>query len=90
MCKSSFRDDWGGLLPTILNWIAWPAEFGSRSILYAATQPTKSGAYISSCEETPPSTFVVSGQGKEMQEKFWKECTALWTKLDPQVAKAWE
>lgn len=78
LCKSGFRDDFGPVLAYLFNAISWSTEFGSRSIFFAATQPTAPGAYVSSCAESAPSTFIFTPEGKQSQAKFWEECRALW------------
>lgn len=77
----------GPVAAAILNFFSWRAEFGARNIYHAATQPSKSGAFISHCKEQPPWTFVVSAQGQQAQEKFWKECMELWEGLSPGLSK---
>jgi len=75
----------GVVLATIFNWLAWTCEFGSRSIFHAATQPTAPGAFVSYCQEVPPSIHIVSAEGKAAQKKFWEESVELWKGLAPGV-----
>lgn len=83
--KSGFRDDLGVVLATIVNWISWKPEFGSRAILYAATKNFTPGAYISYCREEPPSKYIFSQEGRAVQKQFWEESMDLWAKLEPGV-----
>lgn len=64
-----------------MNYIAWPAEFGSRNYMHAITTNTSPGAFICLCKEKAPSAFVVSEEGRAMQSKFWRECVGLWKGL---------
>jgi hypothetical protein len=78
----------GPVLAAIMNWLAWTSEKGARNFLYATVKNTTPGSFISSCEETPVSTFVASPKGKETQEKYWSEAVAIWRKISPQVDEA--
>lgn len=85
LCKSGFRDDLGPVLAMIMNWIAWPTEFGARNYIYAIANETAPAAFVSYCKENPTSTFSVSEDGKKAQEKFWRECVELWKGLAPEL-----
>lgn len=74
----------------IFNWIAWSTEKGARNYLYAATQDTEPGAYISQCQVTPISDFAQSEKGQMLQKKLFEELKSVWTHQAPQVAKLLE
>ncbi|KIL64811.1 hypothetical protein M378DRAFT_186611 [Amanita muscaria Koide BX008] len=73
--------------------LAWTAEQGSRNLVYAALSGSDGneedhnlhGAYISNCEIDEPSEFVLSDQGKEVQEKLWKDTLDILSKVDLRV-----
>lgn len=65
-------------MAAILNRLSWSAEKGARNFLYATTQNTSPGSYISACAEVPVSTFVASELGRQTQVKYWKECRGVW------------
>lgn len=88
LCKSGFRDDMGYIAAVITNLIAWRAEFGARSVLYAAaTEDVTPGAYISYCREDPPYTYLYTAEGREVQDKMWRECLDLWAQVDSSVSE---
>ena len=56
--------------------LAWTSEQGSRQLVYAAVgerdnEDRMKGAYISRASVVEPSDFVISEEGKEMQDKLW-------------------
>jgi hypothetical protein len=54
--------------------LARTTEVGSRTLVHAGSQGVEShGEYLSDCEITQPSAFVTSEEGKESQERVWKE-----------------
>jgi hypothetical protein len=54
--------------------LARKTEVGSRTLVHAGSQGVEShGKYVSDCEITQPSAFVRSEEGKESQERVWKE-----------------
>lgn len=69
----------------ICDWIAWSTEFGARNYLYAGVADVSSGSYISECEETPPSSYVLSAKGEQVQRQVFGELSAIWRKIDPKV-----
>jgi hypothetical protein len=56
--------------------LARKTEVGSRTLVHAGGQGVEShGKYLSDCTITEPSAFVRSAEGKETQERVWKELT---------------
>lgn len=70
----------------MLNRIAWSAERGTRNYLYAATQDTEPGAYISRCKVIQPSKYVLSEKGQKVQKKLFEELKAFWVNEAPETA----
>lgn len=70
-----------------MNAIAWSTEKGARNYLYAATQDTKPGAYISYATEYEPSAFVQSEKGHQVQKKLFGELKDFWVSTAPQVGQ---
>lgn len=70
-----------------MNAIAWSTEKGARNYLYAATQITEPGAYISYATEYPPSEFVRSEKGQQVEKKLFGELKDFWIGQAPQVAQ---
>ncbi|PFH49405.1 hypothetical protein AMATHDRAFT_147710 [Amanita thiersii Skay4041] len=63
-------------------------EEGSRQLVWAALgecDQELGGAYISRSEVTEPSDFVISEEGKEVQEKLWVETLGILGKVDSKV-----
>ena len=65
------------------NSLAWRAEYGSRSVVWAATHDTSPGAYIEDCVGVPASDFIRSEEGGDVQQKVWQELVRLWVKIEP-------
>lgn len=54
--------------------LARTTEAGSRTLVHAASQGVEShGQYLSDCRVTPPSTWVLSKEGYEVQGRVWEE-----------------
>lgn len=64
-----------GIIVAILRFfLARSTEVGSRTLVHAASQgPESHGQYLSDCEITPPSAYVLSQEGKKDQERVWEE-----------------
>lgn len=65
---------------TIVKWVAFTAEEGSRSLVWAALagsgaslqqQITLSGGYVNRAKIDEPSDYVLSGAGQTVQERLW-------------------
>lgn len=65
--------------------LAWSAEYGSRTIAWAAVSPTSPGAYIEDCQEVKPLDFIDTDRGQEVQKQVWQEMVKLWIKKDADI-----
>ncbi|KAI0790801.1 hypothetical protein C8Q75DRAFT_760737 [Abortiporus biennis] len=77
--------------------LAHTPEVGSRQLIYAALAPTPEdeakgikldqfkGAYISQTTITPPSDWVLSEEGKKVQNGIWEETIEILSKVDLKV-----
>ncbi|KIJ64227.1 hypothetical protein HYDPIDRAFT_28664 [Hydnomerulius pinastri MD-312] len=70
--------------------MAWTSEQGSRQLVYAAIaerdkEDHMKGAFVSKAEVVEPSDFVLSEDGKRMQEAVWSETVEILTKEAPQL-----
>ncbi|MCJ1251522.1 hypothetical protein MMC30_008757 [Trapelia coarctata] len=80
LCHSSLARDGGWPLFFIKLLLARSTEYGSRTLVHAASQgPETHGQYLHNCKVSPPSAFVLSDVGKETQDRVWDE---LMKKLD--------
>ncbi|KAF8875612.1 hypothetical protein CPB85DRAFT_1235845 [Mucidula mucida] len=71
--------------------LAFTAEEGSRQLVYAAVsgqdrEEQMRGAYISLSNIMEPSDFVISREGKVMQDKYWNELISILSRADPKIA----
>ena len=79
-CYSNLRRS-RGILESVINVImeiclAWTSEQGSRQLVYAAIgerdeEDHMKGAYVSHAAVVEPSDFVISEEGKAMQDNIW-------------------
>ncbi|KAJ9117678.1 hypothetical protein QFC24_006392 [Naganishia onofrii] len=68
-----------GCLLTLLKLVAARStEVGSRSLVWAATKDTPTGAYVQDCQLFEPSDFVISDQGREIGAEIWDEMKVAW------------
>jgi hypothetical protein len=68
--------------------LARSTEVGSRTLVYAATQgPETHGHYIYDCKIQLPSTFVLSPEGREVQDRVYEEILERLEKISPGVSK---
>jgi len=70
--------------------LAWTSEQGSRQLVYAAIggrddEDRMKGAYVSHAAVVEPSDFVISEEGKAMQDNAWRETIEILTKEAPQL-----
>ncbi|KAG8215354.1 hypothetical protein J3R82DRAFT_8951 [Butyriboletus roseoflavus] len=70
--------------------LAWTSEQGSRQLVYAAIggredEDHMKGAFVSKAEVVEPSDFVLSEEGKKMQDNVWRETIQTLTKKAPQL-----
>ncbi|KAJ7663866.1 hypothetical protein DFH06DRAFT_1295874 [Mycena polygramma] len=93
-CYSELRRELTGIR-AVLDWLmekamAFTAEVGSRRLVYGALaypeQPEKMrGAYVSGCQITEVSDFVLSAEGAKVQDRLWYELLDILGKVDPRV-----
>lgn len=94
-CYSNLRRDPRGLLERVFGVImekclAWTSEQGSRQLIYAAigeleNEDHMKGAYVNHAAVVQPSDFVISEEGKAVQDNLWRETIELLTKEAPQL-----
>jgi hypothetical protein len=66
--------------------LARKTEVGSRTLVHAGSQGVEShGKYLSDCEITEPSAFVRSEEGKQIQERVWKELVGKLEGIQPGI-----
>jgi hypothetical protein len=82
-CATDIMRDLPSYLQSIASSLAWRAEYGARSIVWAVTHDTSPGAYIEDCTEVPPGDFLRSEEGGDVQQKIWQELLRLWVKIEP-------
>ncbi|KAG9310805.1 hypothetical protein JVU11DRAFT_8657 [Chiua virens] len=91
-CYSNLRRD---MPVTVLGFLmefflAWTPEQGSRQLVYAAIgergqEDCMKGAFISNTSVVEPSDFIISEEGKKMQDNVWRETIEVLTKVAPQL-----
>ncbi|KAK0215222.1 hypothetical protein EDD85DRAFT_1030002 [Armillaria nabsnona] len=72
--------------------LAFPTEVGSRQLVYAAVgsldnEEKLRGKYIHLSEVVEESDFVISEDGKIVQDKVWGEMLEILGKIDPKVSE---
>ncbi|KIM22319.1 hypothetical protein M408DRAFT_332958 [Serendipita vermifera MAFF 305830] len=68
----------------------WTAEEGAKNLLWGSLEDNiPPGSYISSCRVIDPSGYVLSEEGKKIQEKVWNEVGDLLVNVVPEVATVW-
>ena len=81
----------GREFPTIAFWmikavLARSTEAGSRALVHAASSGVDShGKYLSNCEITLPAPFVISADGKQVQDRVWSELVQKLETIKPGV-----
>jgi retinol dehydrogenase-12 len=92
LCHSSLSRSMTG----IQGWIFWlvrqviarKTEVGSRALVYGAAAGKEShGEYMSICVVAPPSAFVRSEEGAEMQERVYGELLKILEEIQPGITK---
>ena len=87
LCYSNLRRDPRGVLERVFGVImetclAWTSEQGSRQLIYAAVgelddEDHMKGAYVNHAAVVQPSDFVISEEGKAMQDNLWVSTSRL-------------
>ncbi|KAG9310809.1 hypothetical protein JVU11DRAFT_8662 [Chiua virens] len=95
LCSSGLLRELKGILLNVIMSImnmclGFSAEQGSRQLVYGAigerdNEDHMKGAYISKAAVAEPSDFVISEEGKKMQDNVWRETIEILTKEDPQL-----
>jgi len=67
--------------------LALTSEQGSRQLVWAALAEDKdiNGGFVSYAKVVEPSDFVISGEGKKVQDRFWDELVEILSEVDPRV-----
>jgi NAD(P)-dependent dehydrogenase (short-subunit alcohol dehydrogenase family) len=68
--------------------LARTTEMGSRALVHAAIEPgerERHGHYLSSCEVTEESDYVLSAEGREVSKRLWYETLKILGDVDPRV-----
>jgi len=67
--------------------LAFSTEVGSRQLVYGALAEDKdiNGAYVSGSSVMEPSDFVISEEGKKLQDRVWNELVEILSEVDPRV-----
>ena len=88
-CRTDlFRNDDGGVGQRVaLKIIGRSSEEGSRTLVHAATAGTEThGQYLSECQVKPPSAWVRSKEGTEVQKNIWEELIAKLEVISPGIS----
>lgn len=84
---SSLVRDGGWALFFIKLLLARSTEYGSRTLVHAASQGLEThGQYLSDCKVAPPSALVLSDVGKETQDRVWDELMKKLEAIKPGVS----
>ncbi|KAF8557653.1 hypothetical protein OG21DRAFT_1482117 [Imleria badia] len=68
--------------------LARTTEMGSRTLVHPAVESgerARHGRFVSSCEVTEESDYVLSDEGKEISRRVWTETVEVLGKIDPRV-----
>ncbi|KAH7068506.1 hypothetical protein FB567DRAFT_250698 [Paraphoma chrysanthemicola] len=77
LCHSELSRDSGWFLYFLKLVLARTTEVGSRTLVHAGSSGQEShGQYLSDAKITPPSAFVRSDEGAEVQKRVWDELVA--------------
>ncbi|KAH7123988.1 hypothetical protein B0J11DRAFT_436381 [Dendryphion nanum] len=88
LCHSELSRESGIGLTIIKFFLARTTEVGSRTLVHAGSAGVEShGQYLSNCNVAQPSQFVLSQEGHDTQERYWKELTAKLEAIKPGVTK---
>ncbi|KIL71076.1 hypothetical protein M378DRAFT_6914 [Amanita muscaria Koide BX008] len=94
-CISEIRRELKGFTGFVLQGmdklLAFTTEEGSRKLVWAALggadQENLRGAYINAFQVAEPSDFVLSEQGKNLQNKIWNETLRILSDVDTRIAQ---
>ncbi|KAJ7474896.1 hypothetical protein FB451DRAFT_277908 [Mycena latifolia] len=98
-CYSELRRDFSGFRAVVHFFmerlLAFSAEQGSRQLVFGAVAlPHRPedlrGAYVSLSKVTEPSDFVLSEEGKRVQNRVWDEMVEILGDVDPRVTETVE
>ena len=86
LCHSELAREGGWIYIVMKFLLARTTEEGARNFVYSGIAgPETHGQYISECAITMPSTFVLSREGYEVQNKVWEELCAKLERIKPGV-----
>ncbi|KAK7031654.1 hypothetical protein R3P38DRAFT_3393524 [Favolaschia claudopus] len=94
LCKTELMREADGIaslfVALLLNIVAFSAEQGSRQLVYGAVANAENpeafrGQYISACQVTEVSDFVLSPEGVKAQDRLWDELIEILGKVDSRV-----
>jgi retinol dehydrogenase 12 len=89
MCRSNLLpSEFPGFVREIVYFLtsARSTEVGSRTLVHAAgAGPETHGEYLSNSQVTPPSWYVRSEAGEQMQKRVWKELLQRLEEIEPGV-----
>ncbi|TFK62972.1 short-chain dehydrogenase [Pluteus cervinus] len=87
-CHSLLRRDIRSFGISLVEFIfAFPTEVGSRQLVFGAIGEDEKlrGGYVSFSKVVEPNEFISTGEGREAQERLWRETIDVFQKLDPRV-----
>ncbi|KAL8928114.1 MAG: hypothetical protein Q9172_001024 [Xanthocarpia lactea] len=89
-CTSEAMREWSGIKSTIFKlfrfFLARTTEVGARTLVASAAAGKEShGWYMDDCHQGRLSEFVLSDEGKETQEKVWRELAEILEQIQPGV-----
>lgn len=90
LCASSLMKDFG-LAATVTNTLfhARSIEVGSRTLVHGASTGREThGKYLSNCDVTPTSSYVISAVGQSAGERIWQELKGILEGVQPGVIQA--
>ncbi|KAL6705096.1 hypothetical protein ACN47E_007355 [Coniothyrium glycines] len=88
LCKSQLSRDAGWGMTIFEALFARTTEQGSRALVHAASQGADThGQFMADCRVSAPSPFVLSAEGKEVQERVWEELLARLDRVKPGLAQ---
>ncbi|KZT54473.1 NAD(P)-binding protein [Calocera cornea HHB12733] len=89
-CMSGLQRDLNHMMMVRVGqrWFFRSTEMGSRTIVHAALSNEaqgKQGAYWNNCQEEDVSDWLLTEQGKRVQERIWNETIDVLSKIDNRV-----
>ncbi|KAK7031655.1 WW domain-containing oxidoreductase [Favolaschia claudopus] len=95
-CYSELRREFSGFM-AVFDWfmekaLAFTSEVGSRRLIWTSLSHPENpdklrGQYTASFQILEPSDFVISPEGKKVQDRSWNELVEILGKVDPRVTE---